>query len=261
MKLQQEFSWIAATVALGAALSCFPSGILMNRIGRKWTLLGTLIPALIGWGVILGATNFTMMIVGRLFLGFSVGTAYVVTPCYVGEIAQKEIRGILGIFFGLMYSLGLLFAYSVGALVTTFWLSFICASTFLVFGITFILMPETPQYYIMKNQKENAEKSLRWLRGDDFDVFEELYDMETEEEERLYQNQRDTLKKSLNRPQSMKALKIIVGLQIFQQTCGIGAVLSYSTEIFDMANTGFTPELGTVIIGKEISGFLKEFLF
>lgn len=60
---------------------------------------------------------------------------------YIGEIAEKEIRGTLGSYFQLMITIGILFVYAVGAGVNLFWLSVICGIIPLIFGVVFFLMP------------------------------------------------------------------------------------------------------------------------
>lgn len=60
---------------------------------------------------------------------------------YIGEIAEKEIRGTLGSYFQLMITIGILFVYAVGAGVNLFWLSIICGIIPLIFGVVFFLMP------------------------------------------------------------------------------------------------------------------------
>lgn len=123
----EQASWVGSSLNLGAAGVCIPIGILINLIGRKWSMLGLVIPFTIGWGLIIWAQNLSMLIVGRVFTGVAGGAFCVAAPLYIGEIAQKEIRGKLGSYFQLMITIGILFVYAVGAGVSVFWLSLICA--------------------------------------------------------------------------------------------------------------------------------------
>lgn len=70
---------------------------------------------------------------------------------YTGEIAAKDIRGMLCSFFQLLITIGILFVYVVGAFVTTFWLSVICASIPLIFGLLVLFCPESPTYLASLN--------------------------------------------------------------------------------------------------------------
>jgi sugar porter (SP) family MFS transporter len=189
------------------------------------------------------------MITGRIFLGIFAGSCFVVAPLYVGEIAEKQIRGTLGTFTQLMVSIGQCFSYIIGATVNAFWLSTICMILPVLCALLFTTMPETPTYYISKNKTTEAENSLRWLRGADFDISSEIETLNVEKEERKKLNANRSLKVAFSRIESRLALLIVIGLMIIQQTCGINAVIFYTTRIFGAANTGIPKELQTITIG------------
>lgn len=62
-------------------------------------MLLLVIPFTIGWACMIWAPNLATMIVGRVLLGLSGGAFCVTAPMFIGEIAEKEIRGTLGSFF------------------------------------------------------------------------------------------------------------------------------------------------------------------
>lgn len=142
----EQFSWVGSAMTLGAGSVCILTGYLINFIGRKTTMLLLVIPFTLGWTLIICAQNITMLIIGRTLLGVSSGGICVVAPMYTGEIADKDIRGMLCSFFQLLITIGILFVYVVGAFVTTFWLSVICASIPLIFGLLVLFCPESPTY-------------------------------------------------------------------------------------------------------------------
>jgi MFS family permease len=133
---------------LGAAAICIPIGSIMNLIGRKLTMLLMVLPFTVGWALIIWAQNIGMLITGRALVGMAGGAFCVTSPMYIGEIAQKEIRGALGSYFQLMITIGILFVYAVGVGVNVFWLSVICGIIPLIFGVIFSFMPETPTYLV-----------------------------------------------------------------------------------------------------------------
>lgn len=138
---EDQLSWVGSSLNLGAAAVCIPIGFLINLIGRKWSMLSLVIPFTIGWGLIIWAQNVAMMITARVFIGIAGGAFCVAAPLYIGETAQKEIRGTLGSYFQLMITIGILFVYAVGAGVDVFLLSIICGVIPLVFGLIFFFMP------------------------------------------------------------------------------------------------------------------------
>lgn len=144
----EEFSWIGSMANLGAALMCFPIGILMKMVGRKWAMLLLVLPLMLGWLLIIFASNVAMLMVGRFFLGVGGGAFAISGPAYTAEISDPSIRGALGMFFQLFITLGILFGYAVGAAVSVQVLSIICAVIPIAFGAIFFFMPESPQYFV-----------------------------------------------------------------------------------------------------------------
>jgi SP family facilitated glucose transporter-like MFS transporter 8 len=170
-------------------------------------------------------------------------------PLYLGEIAQKEIRGILGTFMQLMVTLGILFVWTIGSHMSVLWLSGVCAILPLISGLAFAWMPETPTYLVNKNQISKAESSLKWLRGKNFDTEDEIENLKAEEQERQLLNQNHSLQKSFQRSGAKLSLIIVLGLMFFQQMCGINAVIFYTETIFEATATGISPSLQTILVG------------
>lgn len=46
-----QFAWIVAFMALGAALSCVLSGVLRSKLGTKFTIALFAVPVTIGWAL------------------------------------------------------------------------------------------------------------------------------------------------------------------------------------------------------------------
>lgn len=195
----------------------------MNLIGRKGTLIFGIIPGVIGWVLILAAPNILTMIFGRVFLGVCLGTNSIVGSVYIGEIVEKHIRGTVGAFIQVNLCLGVLFVFSIYAL-NVFWISLVCLIVTVIIGIGLLLIPESPAYYVRKQNRSGAYRSLKWLRGSKIDISTELEALQAEERENLLKNKNNSLRKSLRRRECMRALIIVVGLSIFQQACGINVV-------------------------------------
>lgn len=154
----EEFSWIGSIANFGAALMCFPIGILMKKIGRKWAMLLLVLPLLVGWLLIIFASNVAMLMVGRFLLGSGGGAFCITGPTYTAEISDASIRGALGMFFQLFITIGILFGYVVGAAVNVQVLSIICVVIPVAFGLIFFFMPESPQYFVSSVVCESGVK-------------------------------------------------------------------------------------------------------
>lgn len=89
---------IVSTLQAGCFFACFFTGILADRFGRRWSLIGT--GALTAIGVLFQAASaingtIAVMYVGRFIAGMGVGGASTLTPLYVSECAPRAIRGAL----------------------------------------------------------------------------------------------------------------------------------------------------------------------
>lgn len=54
---KEEASWVASLLTLGASAGCVISAFMVNVIGRKNTMLFTVVPSAIGWLLIAFATS------------------------------------------------------------------------------------------------------------------------------------------------------------------------------------------------------------
>lgn len=257
---EADFSWVGSFVTLGAALVCLVIGSIIQVVGRKLTMLLLVIPFTLGWALVTFATNLTMLFVGRFLLGVSGGSFCVAAPTYTGEIAQSSIRGTLGSYFQLMLVIGVLFSYVVGSWTTVFALNLICASIPIIFGAIFMFMPETPTFLISKGKKEAAAKSLKWLRGSEYDYSHELAELQAQHE--AEKKNKVSIFTALGRRSTKKALFISLGLMFFQQMSGINAVIFFTKKIFDAADTGIDSGIATIIVGimQVISVFVSSII-
>lgn len=164
-----EKSWMVSLMFLGYMVSPLPSGYFMERIGRKNSLLYlSCLPAL-SWTLIYFATAPYYLYIARFLAGLWSGIAATISPIYVGEIAEPGIRSSLSTINSLCSNSGVLLVYIIGPFVSYGALALICGSVTILYIVTYIRMPETPYYHLMKNQEEEAFASLKWLRGDKSD--------------------------------------------------------------------------------------------
>lgn len=86
---------IASVFPVGAALGTLVVPLLIDRIGRKWTMMA-LIPAFIGgWALLICAGSLVpLFVMGRIVTGACGGMFCVLAPMYSAEISEKQIRGI-----------------------------------------------------------------------------------------------------------------------------------------------------------------------
>ncbi|KAF3426071.1 hypothetical protein E2986_00365 [Frieseomelitta varia] len=237
---------VAAVFPLGAAVGMPVVPFVIDRIGRKWTMM-SLVPAFVlGWVLItLGVTTMPVLTAGRLITGACGGMFCVVAPMYSAEISEKEIRGTLGVFFQLLLVIGILYAYCCGYARNVLVISILCGIAPLVFASIMTFMPESPLYYMTKNNEAAARKSMRFFRGPDYNIEPEI-DEFREQVERS-KRERVTLSAFLRRP-VLKTLGVAYGIMLAQQLSGINAIIFYCETIFKQTGVDLDPLLQMVVV-------------
>lgn len=203
---------------------------------------------MIGWILIILAANPYVLYASRFISGIGQGMVYVVCPMYIGEIADKEIRGALGSFIKLMVTFGELYAHAVGPFVSYECLAYVCAIIPVAFFLTFSLMPESPYYLLMRNRHEDAVNSVKRLtRNITEDQLEE--DMDQMQKTVIRDlSDRGRLWDIFNTPGNRKAVAVSFGLQLVLQFSGIAAIESYTQEILEEGDTGLSAGIAVIIL-------------
>ncbi|XP_034476175.1 facilitated trehalose transporter Tret1-2 homolog [Drosophila innubila] len=243
-----QFGWVSSLLTLGATCVCIPAGFVIDWIGRRPTMLALIPPYMVGWLLMIFASNVTMLYFGRFILGVCGGAFCVTASMYSTEISTIDTRGKLGSFFQLNTVSGLLYGYIVGGYLTLLYINILCAILPLIFAVVHFFMPESPIYLAMKNRPDDAVRSLKWLRGKDCDVSDELKEI-MEETNKNVDEPKVNVFAALRRPITLKGIAISVILQALQQWTGINAIMFYSTSIFEDVGAGLSGRVCTILIG------------
>ncbi|XP_029943664.1 LOW QUALITY PROTEIN: solute carrier family 2, facilitated glucose transporter member 8-like [Salarias fasciatus] len=239
-----QASWFGSIVTVGAAVGGLLGGWMVDRLGRKLTLMLCSLPFVFGFTVIVAAQNVTMLLAGRVLTGLASGVTSLVVPVYISEMAHEKVRGTLGSCVQLMVVIGIMGAYLAGLFVDWRWLA-ICGSvppTLLLVCMCF--MPETPRFLLSQGKKREAEEALRFLRGSDAPIQWERNRIE----EACSEQSSSFHVRDLRDPGVFKPLLIGVMLMVFQQMTGINAIMFYAENIFEQAHFKES-DLASVIVG------------
>ncbi|XP_074067634.1 solute carrier family 2, facilitated glucose transporter member 8 isoform X1 [Macrotis lagotis] len=223
-----EASWFGSLVTIGAALGGLLGGWLVDKTGRKPTLMLSTVPFVGGFNLVIGAQNIWMLYGGRLLMGLASGVTSLVVPVYIAEISYPEVRGLLGSCVQLMVVIGILGAYVAGLGLDWGWLAVLgCVPPFFML-LLMCFMPETPRFLLIKQKQQEAVTAMRFLWGVD-------QEQEVEENEGGDVNQGFHLA-ILKNPAIYKPFLIGLSLMAFQQFSGINAMMFYAETIFEQAN-------------------------
>lgn len=121
---------------------------MLQYLGRKIVMYIFLLPMLLGWMLLMFATTFQAVFIGRLFLGIGCGTSSVIVPIYNAEVSVPEIRGRTGAMYQFMVNTGILFMFVLGPFVNLPTLVFISAIVTLVFYAFYYFAPESPTFLV-----------------------------------------------------------------------------------------------------------------
>ncbi|XP_032240204.2 sugar transporter ERD6-like 4 [Nematostella vectensis] len=175
---QNEGALFSSLVTLGALASSPLGGFIVDRFGRKATLMLSAVPSELGWLLIAFAQNHAMMYAGRFIAGLGIGLIAVAVPTYIAEISSAKLRGALGSVHQLSITAGLLLAYIFGVFFK--WRAIALAGA-IIPGVLVVLMfcvPETPRWFLGHNERGAALKSLEWFRGPNGDIEQECFEIE-----------------------------------------------------------------------------------
>ena len=268
----------SASALIGCIIGSAFSGLLSTNLGRKKSLiiagllffvsaLGSMEPEFLFFNH--GEPSLSLLVmfnVYRIIGGIGVGLASAICPVYIGEVAPKQIRGMLVSWNQFAIIFGQLVVYFVNFFilgehlqplveemgkglaainpaaqwtVTTGW-RYMFGSEAVpagLFALLICFVPETPRYLVSIGQDQKALAILSKINGEHRAV-------------KILEDIKSTLVVKTEPLLTYGALCIFVGimLSVFQQAVGINAVLYYAPRIF--GDIGMqSPMVITVIMG------------
>uniref|UniRef100_A0A1B6CRE8 Major facilitator superfamily (MFS) profile domain-containing protein n=1 Tax=Clastoptera arizonana TaxID=38151 RepID=A0A1B6CRE8_9HEMI len=111
-----QASWFGSISFICQPLGSILSGILLEPLGRKYSMLIVNIPHIIGWLMLYSASSIFTMYAAAVIMGLGVGFMEAPIITYVGEISEPTLRGILTSYAGLFVSLGFVVTFTLGSL-------------------------------------------------------------------------------------------------------------------------------------------------
>ncbi|KAF5278490.1 hypothetical protein FQA39_LY05979 [Lamprigera yunnana] len=243
---ESEGSLVGAMLAIGALFSAIPGGFIADKIGRRKVNMLIAVPYMISYLIVVCSGGPWGLYCARFLCGLATGAVCVTAPMYIGEIAEVPIRGTLGSFFQMCICLGIFLTYFVGALVSWVTLSWILTLVPVAFMFAMYFMPDTPTYLIKQGRTSDAEKSLRYFRGINYNIDVELKAIQAQihESEEKQAGIKDLVASRGHRKGMITAL----GLMVCQQLSGINAVIFYTVTIFESAGTNFSSDIAAIIV-------------
>jgi sugar porter (SP) family MFS transporter len=230
-----ELELVTSVLLIGAASGALGAGRLADVIGRRPTILITAVVFIAG---VLGAAFapiFGFLIVMRFVIGLAVGSASMVVPLYIGEVAPPRVRGALVSFNQLAITMGILVSYlaDYGLSSSQNWrLMFGLAA--IPAGLLFVGMltqAESPAWLVVNGHEDRARSVLKRVRSPEHDIDGEITEIRGVSEKRG--SYRDLLEPAVRR-----GVIVGVALAVFQQITGINTVIYYAPTLLHDAGFG-----------------------
>ncbi|XP_072397318.1 facilitated trehalose transporter Tret1-like [Diabrotica undecimpunctata] len=216
----------------------------IDIIGRKKAIILTSVPYMISWLTKALFTNLWALYFARVLVGLGDALIMCVIPIYIGEVATPKVRGIWGNAFFILVIFGTFIINVIGiycSVKVTSYL-FLILQVIVLFLSAFI--PESPSFYIAKNQLSAARISLMKLRQND-DVEVEFRIMQNDIKRQLSESGKwtDLFFNNVNR----KALIIAGFLRAAQILSGLWVFGSYTQFVFQKVGSNISSEASTII--------------
>ncbi|MBU6311940.1 MAG: sugar porter family MFS transporter [Actinomycetales bacterium] len=230
---QAAVETIVTATVYGELIGALAGGFIINRIGRKPSIVGVAIGYVIF--CLLCAFSVTPMMLGicRFFLGLTIGVSLIAVPIFVAESVPARIRGatlvayqvaaVVGIILGYLGALALS---GLGEAINWRIMLGLAAVPAVLLIPALLRLPETARWLVLKGRIAEARVSLE--RTDpDADIDAELSDIQ----QAISSEKGGRIKEMLRKPY-LRATVFVVGLGFFIQITGINATVAYGPKIF-----------------------------
>lgn len=237
--------------AIGTPIGCLFSGYMADNLGRKLTLILTEIPTLLGWGLLIFASNIEMMYAGRFFVGLGSGMVGAPARVYAAEVTQPHLRGMVVAMASVGVSTGVFVEYVLGGFLPWNYCAAISAVIPLLSLILIFLFPETPSYLMSRDRPDKARRALGRLRGQSCNLEKEmdvLVNFKNTHRTEPLRGVVETLR-AITAPNAIKPFGVLALYFLIYQWSGTNSVTFYAVTIFKESGSTMNGNLLTGLLG------------
>ncbi|XXZ99090.1 maltose permease [Meyerozyma guilliermondii] len=155
---------------VGEIIGLFAAGIIADKIGYRWTLIGSLVLTTAFIFIVFFAKDIGMLVAGELLLGLPWGAFQTLTVTYASEVCPLVLRVYLTTYvnvcwvFGQLISSGVLRAFVDSTAHDSYRIPFAIQWIWpLPIMVGIFLAPESPWWCVKKGRLDQAKRSLKRL--------------------------------------------------------------------------------------------------
>ncbi|NWW12466.1 GTR10 protein, partial [Oreocharis arfaki] len=218
---------LVSAVLIGALLASLVGGILIDRHGRRRAILVSNLVLLVGSLILTLARSFTVLVIGRMTVGFATSLSSMACCIYVSEMVAAHQRGLLVSLYEVGITVGILLSYA---------LNYVFADVDegwrYMFGLA--IAPTVMQFLSILFLPVNPVKLSSW----DSDCQKGLIPLQDTEDRAAakrepYQEKHYSFLDLFRARDNMRRRTLVgLGLVLFQQFTGQPNVLGYASKIF-----------------------------
>jgi len=175
---EEQASWFVSLNAPMQLVGNLLSGFLLNFFGRKRTIVGSSVVVIIASAILSLAPSYEFLLLGCFIKGAAVGVVRPAVGLYISEISIVRWRGSLGSCNALTPNAGYLYAIMVGTQFHLKYFPWIMVVPSIIFLLFSWVLVDTPLWYVKMGRKDEARKSMKWLRGPEYDIEPEIKELE-----------------------------------------------------------------------------------
>lgn len=249
-----QLGWAVSCLTLTSTLAMMIAGPLSDKYGRKKVLSVAAILFFISAFYSAMAPTFIQLVVARMIGGLGVGTALIVAPMYIAEIAPPNRRGVMVSVNQLNIVLGISVAFFTNYLILQLgksdaswtmnlkfaeynwrWMLGLESLPALLYFIGLFAVPESPRWLAMNNNDASALTILEKMSNKD-EASLEFKNIKASIDSK--QKKERVPLHELFKPALKLVLLIGVVIAILQQITGINSVFFYAPIIFEQTGIG-----------------------
>ena len=261
-------------LTIGQFIGCIMTGILIDRYGRRITLMLMDSSFIIG-SIILVMPSTVCFGFGRFITGIAIGIGSILGPVYTSESTPQDIMPKVSPILFTFGGIGMIISYSLGLILPVdnidtdpksyLWILIFLfpalIATYQLIYFCYFVKYDTPQFYLSKSKPIDAESALKEIYYE-CSVSIGLKRVKSDFEGKSINGIELSFIGMLKNPKFKKMIRVGIMIAAIQQLSSVTGIFFYSTDIFYRLGGGLllarvlTVAIGVVYCLSTLSGVL-----
>jgi len=225
--------WTVSSLLLGCIAGVLSAGKPGDVFGRKSTLMvsaGLFFLSAVGSSL---SREIEIFIAFRIMGGLAVGSASILSPMYIAEVAPAAVRGRMVSVNQLAIVIGIGLAFVTNALLVNTgennwrWMLVVMGIPAMLFFFSLTIAPSSPRWLMQKGRREKSLEVLLRLNNEE-NAHKELLNIE----QSIYRTKEEGSYGELFSPGIRPVMWVGILLAVFSQITGINSIMYYAPVIF-----------------------------